>query len=830
MPKLYIVVLSLFVMQQAAAQRPELEWVKTFTIPGWGTSYTNGRAVGVDQAGNVYSVGLLHMTIDFDPGPGVYTMAGATWADYGVYISKLDANGNFVWAKQVPTIIEFAEIEVKVDQQGNVYLYTNLTEDADIDAGPGVYTMHPIGFRDALVVKFDTNGNIVWAKQFGGPGDTGPQTNALVLDNNGNVLLTGQFNNTVDFDPGPGVYNLTSAAHFQPFIVKLSPAGDLIWAKQFGNGQVVYNNANIIDVQCDPQGNIYTVGGFGGTCDFDPGTGVYNLTSKSIRDGFIAKLTANAEFVWARQITNTSTEFNSHCDARAVEIDDKGNVYSTGSFIGTYDFDPGAAVNNLTGKFSNDCYILKLSAQGDLIWVKTIGGAYEFDQGNDMEMDKDNNLYIVGDFGTSIDFDPGPGDYTIVSPHYGASAVVKLNSNGEFMFAAAFPSINYGSTIFRRMTIDEDLKIYVTGLLSGTIDFDPGPNVHSVTGSPSYTPYVLKLAPCANRTTSTLHISACNDYTLNNQTFATSGTYTQTIPNSTGCDSVITLHLTINKRTTQQSKVICEGETFFAGGADQTVSGTYVDVLQTVLGCDSIVTTQLTVNPKPLPNLGPDRNLCINTEATVTPGTFTTYQWQDMSTASSFTINAAGKYWVKVTNSFGCPATDTITVPAILPVPANLLKESDSVCAYSSLTISSNEPYVSYQWSTGSTERKVQLQQPGVYWLRVKDANGCSGADTFTLYAKQCLWGVYIPSAFSPNGDGKNDVLRPLVFGKVKQYRFAVYNRWGALVFQSTDPQKGWDGKIGGSAQASGAFVWTCAYQLEGMDMKVEKGAITLIR
>lgn len=830
MPKLYIIVLLFFIIQHTAAQQPQLEWVKTFTVPGWGDSYTNGRAVGVDQAGNVYSVGNLHRTIDFDPGPGVYTMTADTWGDYSVYISKLDVNGNFVWAKQVPTIIEFAEIEVKVDKQGNVYLYTNLTEDADIDSGPGVFTMNPIGFRDAVVVKFNTDGNIMWAKQFGGPGDTGPQTTSLVLDNNGDIILCGSFNNTVDFDPGPGVYNLTAAAHFQSYIVKLNPAGNLIWAKQFGNGQITYNGSDIIDVKCDAQGNIYTVGGFAGTCDFDPGTNIYSLTSKSIRDGFIAKLTPNAEFVWARQITNTTTEPNYHCDSRAVEIDDQGNVYSTGSFIGTYDFDPGAAVNNLTGKFSNDCYILKLSAQGDFVWVKTIGGAYEFDQGNDMEMDKDNNLYIVGDFGTAIDFDPGPRDYTINSPGNGASAVVKLNSNGEFMFAATFPSINYGSTIFRRMALDEDLKIYVTGLLSGTLDFDPGPNVHSVTGTPTYTPFVLKLAPCVNRTVSTLNISACNDYTLNNETFASSGTYTQTIPNKAGCDSVITLHLTINKKATQQTKVICEGETFFAGGANQTVSGTYVDVLRTVLGCDSTVTTILTVNPTPSPNLGPDRNLCSNTEATVTPGTFSSYQWQDMSSAAKFTINAPGKYWVRVTNSFGCPATDTINVPAILPAPANFLKASDSVCAYGSIIVSSNDPFSNYQWSTGGTERKVQLEKPGAYWLRVKDANGCAGADTFNLYSKQCLLGFYIPSAFSPNGDGKNDLLTPILLGKVKQYHFVVYNRWGAIVFQSTDPQKGWDGKIAGNTQPNGVFVWTCSYQFEGMEKKIEKGAVTLIR
>ena len=268
----------------------------------------------------------------------------------------------------------------------------------------------------------------------------------------------------------------------------------------------------------------------------------------------------------------------------------------------------------------------------------------------------------------------------------------------------------------------------------------------------------------------------------------------------------------------------------FAGGAGQTASGKYVDTLQTVLGCDSIVTTDLTVNPKPLPYLGPDKNLCSNTEVIVTPGPFASYLWQDMSIADSFTINGPGTYWVKVTNSFGCTATDTLNIPVLLPSPSNFLKESDSICGYESLIVSSAIPYTSYKWSTGATDKKVQLQQPGTYWLTVTDANGCSGTDSFRLYIKHCRSGFYVPSAFSPNGDRKNDVLRPLISGNVKQYRFAVYNRWGAMVFQSTDPHKGWDGKMAGNAQGNAVFVWTCFYQLEGAEPKIEKGTVILIR
>lgn len=92
------------------------------------------------------------------------------------------------------------------------------------------------------------------------------------------------------------------------------------------------------------------------------------------------------------------------------------------------------------------------------------------------------------------------------------------------------------------------------------------------------------------------------------------------------------------------------------------------------------------------------------------------------------------------------------------------------------------------------------------------------------------MLGFYIPTAFTPNADGHNDIYKPMLFGNVKQYRFAIYDRWGTIVFQSTDPGRGWDGKIAGTIRGNTVFVWTCTYQLEGMEVKTEKGTVTLVK
>jgi gliding motility-associated-like protein len=293
---------------------------------------------------------------------------------------------------------------------------------------------------------------------------------------------------------------------------------------------------------------------------------------------------------------------------------------------------------------------------------------------------------------------------------------------------------------------------------------------------------------------------------------------------------MITLNLTLNKSTTQQSKTICEPGFFYAGGTNRYASGTYIDTLKSALGCDSIVTTYLTVSPKPLPNLGPDKNLCSNMQLDVTPGSFVTYLWQDGSDAGSFTISSEGKYWVRVTNNFGCSASDTLTIPSVVPAPSNFLKESDSMCRYGGLKIVASNAYSMYQWNDGSTGREIIIKQPGTHWLTVTDPNGCSAKDSIKIFAKDCIEGFSIPTAFTPNSDGKNDEFKPLLFGKVKQYRFAIYNRWGAMIFQTSDPDKPWDGRVGGTIQSTNSFVWSCTYQLEGGVPKTEKGTVILIR
>ncbi len=808
------------------AQLPVVSWVKHFEPHTHGHADSHGRSVGIDRAGNVYTAGVHQGQVDFDPGPGTFMMITEPLYSSGIYISKLDAAGNFVWAKQINARLSWSPLEIAVDGDGNVYIVTDTYMPTDVDPGPSVYTITPTGGKHIIIIKLDANGNFVWAKQIGAPGDTVPQADIITLDPNNDILIGGQFNHTIDFDPGPGVYNLTASNHIKSFILKLSKSGEMQWAKKFGEGPDVHSMAAIVDMTTDATGNIILTGSFGRTCDFDPGPAEVNVTSSpgASGDGYVCKLDRDGNFIWVK--TFGQTIGNNHLmRPNGVATDASGSIVITGSFIGDYDFNPGPGS---TVYHSNpfDCFVVKLTATGNFAWAKVIGGS-DSDHGTDVVVDQQDNVYICGSFGPAVDFDPGTGVHTIISPHYGPNAVVKLSASGDFRYAAAFKSLDDGLLIFRRMVNDASGQIYITGQILGENDFDPGPGIDPVRG---HGPLILKLAPCANLTSAILHINACDSYTLNGTLYDTAGIFTQVIPNSSGCDSVITLHLSIDKKRVQLSKEICEGEFLFAGGALQTMPGIYYDTLQTSMGCDSVIVTSLTVNPLPKPVLGADRSLCLGKDATLSPGTFAQYSWYNLSAAPTLTVSSPGTYWVTVTNQFNCQLADTVIIQSILPAPAQFLKATDSVCTNSELTLEADRSFNQYLWSNGGTARKTAITDAGVYWLIVTDTNGCSGTDSTVVYSKNCGRGVHIPNAFTPNNDGLNDVFRAAAFENLKSFQLSIYNREGQLIFHTTKPSVGWDGSYKSMHYSTATFVWHCAYQIINQPPQYQKGTVTLIR
>jgi gliding motility-associated-like protein len=307
------------------------------------------------------------------------------------------------------------------------------------------------------------------------------------------------------------------------------------------------------------------------------------------------------------------------------------------------------------------------------------------------------------------------------------------------------------------------------------------------------------------------------------------GVYIDVYPSANGCDSTRTLHLTVNpKKYTTFNPEICQGASYLAGGKMQTKSGTYYDTLKTYLGCDSILVTNLTVHPLPAPSLGADRGICIGNMLVLNPGNFVSYQWQDGSKVPSFVTNVIGTYWVSVTDSFGCRASDTMNLLKIYPLPSNFLPGDSMLCDGNTLTIKA-PGYLNYSWNTGSNQNFIDVTKTGTYELQVTDKYFCQGIDSMLVLFYKCV-PIQMPDAFTPNGDGKNEVYRPFIPAPLKNYHFQVWNRWGQKMFDTKEIGKGWDGTLGSKAQPSEVYVYVVDYTYGNGNAIQKRGSFVLIR
>ena len=233
----------------------------------------------------------------------------------------------------------------------------------------------------------------------------------------------------------------------------------------------------------------------------------------------------------------------------------------------------------------------------------------------------------------------------------------------------------------------------------------------------------------------------------------------------------------------------------------------------------------------PVVSLDQDPTLCSGERRTLNAGSgYTSYTWNTGSNSQSIIVNDIGHYAVSVIDKNGCKGTDTTLITEMLPAPSGFLERDTAICPYENLPLKATPGFNQYAWSTGSTASSVIVKQPGIYWLQVKDSNGCAGRDTIIVNSKVCPNKFFMPTGFTPNNDGKNDLIRPILLGDVVKYRFWVYNRWGQLIFEAPDQMQGWNGVYKGQAQPGGVYVWVCSYQFKDEQEKIEKGTFVLIR
>ena len=346
-------------------------------------------------------------------------------------------------------------------------------------------------------------------------------------------------------------------------------------------------------------------------------------------------------------------------------------------------------------------------------------------------------------------------------------------------------------------------------------------------------------------------------YTLPwDSTVTTAGTYVHHFTNVNGCDSIVE-SITINvftpaggntqaRDSTIQTGFCVNGsvllrpqDTFVSyqwNNGDTTsslmvnIAGAYSLIAIDKFGCATIDTFVVARYQYPVTEFKSIENLCVGNTITLDAGISTTYYlWNDGSNTETLTTNKPGKFWVTLTTTHNCTATDTVNVVAV-PSPSDFLISSVSKCPFNQVTITPLNNFSTYTWSNGSNEKSIEVSASGIYRLNVTDFNGCAGNDSIIVIDSLCPEYFYLPTAFTPNYDHLNDIFKPTFKGSISGYHLSIYDQWGKLIFSTKDPLSGWDGTISGYFQPLGVYVWTCSYSLDGHPLHNERGTVTLIR
>ena len=402
----------------------------------------------------------------------------------------------------------------------------------------------------------------------------------------------------------------------------------------------------------------------------------------------------------------------------------------------------------------------------------------------------------------------------------------------------------------------------------------------------------------------------------------TTGIYIDILTSFTGCDSTVTTNLIVNNTiTTNQTIILCYGETLTIGTHSHTISGTYTDTLTAQAGCDSIVNTNLTISPAinssqniticngdsilvgstyyyntgfyttvliaangcdstvtaallESPAINSSQNITICNEDSVLVGSIYHYStgvyvdvltalngcdstvttnliedpaivfsqnvsicFEDTLTIGSNAYYTTGNYITIIPSATGCDSSIT-TALTVNPLPVITLSPDISISLGTNTILTANGAS-NYSWTPAATLNtatgNIVTATPAVpttYCVNATDNNGCSDTKCMNVIIDRECGELFIPNAFSPNGDGSNDVLSVYINEHcVKKFSLLIYDRLGEKVFESDNINQTWDGTYNGKALDNAVFVYFLNIELTNQSSAIKQsGNVSIVK
>lgn len=390
---------------------------------------------------------------------------------------------HYNWVKSYGSRLSDGGTRVLNDVNGNVYFLGTFKDTVDFDPGPNTYTLVSTTYigGDGFLLKLDSSGLFQWVKHFSGIGIF--NVSNFTIDYLGNFYVTGSYDGSVDADPGPGTFILSSnGPGYNSFIIKLNPTGNFIWAKNIGASGA---NCGIGPIESDANGNLVLSGNFetpSNAIDFDPGSGIHNLYAVGGHDVFLLKINPLGDAIFAFSFGGQFGD-----SGHWIKIDKFGNIYLTGMFDGTCDFDPGVGSNTINGY--QDIFVAKYNSNGQHLWAKALSGNNVL-VAHTIELDQHQNIILGGYFRGSADFDPGPAILTYTSNWNSDSFITKWDSLGNYIWSSFYGGASHDESM--ALCLDANDNIYTTGYFQDSCIFNVGNSQQVLTTNAIFCSFVSK--------------------------------------------------------------------------------------------------------------------------------------------------------------------------------------------------------------------------------------------------------------------------------------------------------------------------------------------------
>ncbi|MBK9191746.1 MAG: T9SS type A sorting domain-containing protein [Crocinitomicaceae bacterium] len=382
-----------FVMKQDSDGN--LVWVHGFG----GTDSDAANGVDVDNNDNIYITGMYRFEVDFDPGPGDYTIGNWGASAGQIFLLKLNSDGDLQWVNSMGNTVNSSQgFCIAVEPTTGTSVISGVfygTVDFDPSAGTTSHTANTSTNYDIFLATYGTDGGYGTSYGFGGDAGTN-RPYSLSLDVANSILLTGTFGGTIDLDPTAGTQSVTSNGNDDIFMMKwLAGGGTFLWGKSIGG---IYSDLGS-SVTSDSNEDIYFSGAYYDAIDLNPNAGVSTYTTGGMST-YIIKLAWDGTYIWSTEIDG------GYSGSWAMDTDENDDLYILGGYSLTTDFDPDAGtVNHTSTDNFDDIYLVKLDQDGLYQWSKSFG-AINDDRGNSIEVVSSNEIFIGGYYTNNIDFNP----------------------------------------------------------------------------------------------------------------------------------------------------------------------------------------------------------------------------------------------------------------------------------------------------------------------------------------------------------------------------------------------------------------------------------------